>query len=161
MFSRDRWQEIFETIRKNKLRTILSGFTVALGIFIFIVLFGFGNGLKNSFEEFFLDDATNTLWLYPGVTSKAYRGFKDNRRIEFDNSDLIDIQENFAFFLERITPRINRREVLGYKNKSNSYYTRAVTPAHQYIEKTVIMKGRFINQKDLEEKNKNIVIELC
>ncbi|PDH43336.1 MAG: ABC transporter ATP-binding protein [Flavobacteriales bacterium MED-G15] len=158
MFSRDRWQEIFETIRKNKLRTILSGFTVALGIFIFIVLFGFGNGLKNSFEEFFLDDATNTLWLYPGVTSKAYRGFKDNRRIEFDNSDLIDIQENFAFFLERITPRINRREVLGYKNKSNSYYTRAVTPAHQYIEKTVIMKGRFINQKDLEEKNKNIVI---
>ena len=65
MFNRDRWQEIFETIRKNRLRTFLSGFTVALGIFIFIVLFGFGNGLKNTFKQFFLDDATNTLFVYP------------------------------------------------------------------------------------------------
>ena len=56
MFNKDRWQEIFETIKKNKLRTFLSGFTVALGIFIFIILFGLGNGLKNSFKEFFLDD---------------------------------------------------------------------------------------------------------
>jgi putative ABC transport system permease protein len=158
MFSRDQWQEIFETIRKNKLRTILSGFTVALGIFIFIILFGFGNGLKNSFKQFFLDDATNTLWLYPGVTSKAYQGFKDNRRIEFENSDLIDIKENFTFFLENITPRINRREVLSYKGQSNSYYIRAVAPAHQYVEKTIIMKGRFINQKDLDERTKNIAI---
>ena len=158
MFSRDQWQEIFETIRKNKLRTILSGFTVALGIFIFIILFGFGNGLKNSFEQFFLDDATNTLWLYPGVTSKAYQGFKDNRRIEFENSDLIDIKENFTFFLENITPRINRREVLSYKGQSNIYNIRAVAPAHQYVEKTIIMKGRFINQKDIDERTKNITI---
>ncbi len=158
MFSRDQWQEIFETIRKNKLRTILSGFTVALGIFIFIILFGFGNGLKNSFEQFFLDDATNTLWLYPGVTSKAYQGFKDNRRIEFENSDLIDIQENFTFFLENITPRINRREVLSYKGQSNIYNIRAVAPDHQYVEKTIIMKGRFINQKDIDERTKNITI---
>lgn len=158
MFSRDQWQEIFETIRKNKLRTILSGFTVALGIFIFIILFGFGNGLKNSFEQFFLDDATNTLWLYPGVTSKAYRGFKDNRRIEFENSDLIDIEENFTFFLENITPRINRRETLSYRGQSNSYNIRAIAPAHQYVEKTIIMKGRFINQKDVDERTKNITI---
>lgn len=158
MFSRDQWQEIFETIRKNKLRTILSGFTVALGIFIFIILFGFGNGLKNSFEQFFLDDATNTLWLYPGVTSKAYRGFKDNRRIEFENSDLIDIEENFTFFLENITPRINRRETLSYRGQSNSYNIRAIAPSHQYVEKTIVMKGRFINQKDVDERTKNITI---
>ena len=59
MFNKDRWQEIFETIKKNKLRTFLSGFTVALGIFIFIILFGFGNGLKNSFKEFFLESKIN------------------------------------------------------------------------------------------------------
>ena len=95
MFNRDRWQEIFETIRKNKLRTFLSGFTVALGILIFIILFGFGNGLKNTFQEFFLDDATNTLFLFAGKTSKPYKGFKANRRIEFENEDLSDIKDNF------------------------------------------------------------------
>jgi putative ABC transport system permease protein len=62
MFNRDRWGEIFETISKNKLRTFLSGFTVALGIFIFIILFGLGNGLKNTFQEFFLDDAGNAIF---------------------------------------------------------------------------------------------------
>ena len=61
MWNRDRWLEVFETLRKNKLRAALSGFTIALGIFIFVTLYGFGNGLKNAFQEFFLDDATNTL----------------------------------------------------------------------------------------------------
>ena len=158
MFSRDRWQEIFETIRKNKLRTVLSGFTVALGIFIFIVLFGFGNGLKNSFKQFFLDDATNTLFVYPGRTSKPYRGFKANRRIEFENSDLKDIKENFKFFVEDITPRINRSARVRYKGESDNYSSRAVAPAHQFIEKTIIMKGRFINEDDVANKTKNIVI---
>ena len=154
MFNRDRWQEILETIRKNKLRTILSGFTVALGIFIFIVLFGFGNGLKNSFKQFFLDDSTNTLWVYPGRTSKPYRGFKANRRIEFENSDLKDIKDNFNFFVVGITPRINTSTRVRYKGESDNYSSRAVAPVHQYIEKTVIMEGRFINENDIINKTK-------
>lgn len=158
MFNRDRWQEIFQTIQKNRLRTVLSGFTVALGIFIFIVLFGFGNGLKNSFRKFFLDDATNTLWVYPGQTSKPYRGFKSNRRIEFENSDLKEIKDNFKFFLEDITPRINRSNRVRYKGESDNYSSRAVAPAHQFIEKTIMMKGRFINEDDVMNKTKNIVI---
>lgn len=158
MFNRDRWQEIFQTIQKNRLRTVLSGFTVALGIFIFIVLFGFGNGLKNSFKQFFLDDATNTLWVYPGQTSKPYRGFKSNRRIEFENSDLKDIKDNFNFFLEDITPRINRSDRVRYKGESDNYSSRAVAPAHQFIEKTIMMKGRYINEDDVMNKTKNIVI---
>ena len=158
MFNRDRWQEIYETIRKNRLRTFLSGFTVALGIFIFIVLFGFGNGLKNTFKQFFLDDATNTLWVSPGKTSKPYRGFKANRRIEFENSDLEDIKDNFKFFVEGITPRINRSARVRFRGESDNYSTRAVAPDHQYIEKTLIMQGRFINKDDIEKKTKNIVI---
>ena len=121
MFSRDRWNEIFESIRNNKLRTFLSGFTITLGIFIFIVLFGFGNGLKNGFQEFFLDDSTNTLWVFPGRTSKPYKGFSTNRRIEFRNDDLADMERDFPMFIEYITPRISRSELTRYKGESNTY----------------------------------------
>lgn len=158
MFNSDRWLEIFETIRKNRLRTILSGFTVSLGIFIFIVLFGFGNGLKNSFKQYFLDDATNTLWIYPGRTSKPYRGFKANRRIEFKNSDLKEIKDNFNFFLLGITPRIDISARVRYKGESDNYSCSGVAPAYQYVEKTIIMKGRFINEDDIVNKTKIIVI---
>ena len=63
MFNKDRWFEIFETIKNNKLRTFLAGFTVALGILIFIVLFGFGNGLENTLKEYFKDDKFNTIFI--------------------------------------------------------------------------------------------------
>ena len=158
MFNRDRWTEIFETIGKNKLRTFLSGFTVSLGIFIFIILFGLGNGLKNTFKEFFLDDASNAIFLYPGKTSKPYKGFKANRRIEFRNNDLMDIKENFSFYLEHLTPRITRNALTRHKNQSNNYSTRGVAPGHQFVEKTILMKGRYINQSDISRKTKVAVI---
>ena len=158
MFSKDTWREIFETIRKNKLRTFLSGFTVALGIFIFVLLFGLGNGLKNTFQEFFIDDASNAIFLYPGRTSKPYRGFKANRIIEFENEDLEDIKKDFPFYLEYVTPRITRNAQVSYKNESNSYAVRGVAPGNQFVEKSIIMKGRYLNEKDLTEKRKNVVI---
>ncbi|PCJ23158.1 MAG: ABC transporter ATP-binding protein [Flavobacteriales bacterium] len=158
MFNRDSWQEIFDTISKNKLRTFLSGFTVALGIFIFVILFGFGNGLKNSFKEFFVDDATNIFRLFPGRTALPHNGFKSGRKVEFDNDDLAAIQKTFAFQIQYITPRIKRNYTIKYKNKSNNYGLRAVAPGHQYAEKTILMKGRFINQLDVINKTKYVVI---
>jgi len=158
MFSRDSWQEIFETISKNKLRTFLSGFTVALGIFIFVILFGFGNGLKNSFQEFFMDDATNIFRLFPGRTNIPHNGFKSGRFIEFDNADLAAIQKNFAYQVQYITPRITRNYPIKYKNKSNNYGLRAVAPGHQSAEKTILMKGRYINHQDVNNKTKYVVI---
>ena len=157
MFNRDRWREIFETISKNKLRTFLSGFTVALGIFIFIILFGLGNGLKNTFQEFFLDDASNAIFLYPGKTSMPYKGFKANRRIEFDNEDVEDIKVNFPLLIEYVTPRITRSVLTRYKGENNTYATRAIAPGHQFVEKTIIRKGRYINQSDL---NNSIILGL-
>ena len=158
MFDKDRWQEIFETLKKNKLRAFLSGFTVALGIFIFIILFGLGNGLKNTFEEFFLDDATNALFIRPGRTSQPYKGFGSNRDIIFKNDDLIDIQQDFKFYLEHLTPRIYRSPNVSYRLESNNYSSRGVMPSHQHIEKTIIMQGRYINTTDVEEKKKVVVI---
>ncbi len=158
MFSRDTWKEIFETIQKNKLRTFLTGFTVALGIFIFVALFGMGNGLNNTFAKFFGQDATNVFYLFPGQTTLPYKGYKANRRIEFENEDLADIEKNFAMFMEYITPRIRRSGLVKYHEESNNYTTYGVGPAHQFSEKTMIMQGRYLNETDIKEKTKYAVI---
>ena len=158
MFSRDTWREIFITLRKNKLRTFLSGFTVALGILIFIILFGMGNGLLNTFNDFFGDDATNVIYIFPGRTSIPYKGYKSNRNIEFDNSDLTDIEETFPMFVEHISPRIFRTATTSYKEESNDYTTIGVDWGQQFAEKTIIMQGRYINQRDVEERTRNAVI---
>ncbi|MGB3145373.1 MAG: ABC transporter permease [Maribacter sp.] len=158
MFSRDNWREIFQTIQKNKLRTFLSGFTVALGILIFVVLFGFGNGLINTFQLFFEDDAQNIITFFPGQTTMPYKGYKSGRQIEFDNSDLADIKKDFPMFLEYVTPRLNRSSLVKYKNESNNYSLRGVAPSHQLAEKTIIMKGRYLDELDMAKKTKNAVI---
>ncbi|MEA1784615.1 ABC transporter permease [Arenibacter sp. GZD96] len=158
MFSRDSWKEIFQTIGKNKLRTFLSGFTVAIGILIFVVLFGFGNGLINTFDKFFGQDATNVFYLFPGRTTIPYKGYKSGRQIEFKNDDLADIEKNFPLFLEYITPRISRSALVKYNNESNNYTTQGVAPSHQFSELTIMMKGRYLNEQDITDKTKYAVI---
>ena len=102
MFNAERWIEIFQSIRKNKLRAVLSGFTVSLGILLFIILFGLGEGLKNSYKDLFLDQSNNVVFVFPGKTTKPFGGFKSNRRIEFDNSDIKEISQQFASRIEYI-----------------------------------------------------------
>lgn len=158
MFDLDRWREILQTINKNKLRTLLAGFTVTLGILIFTILFGMGNGLKNTFYESFQDDAQNTIFIYPGRTSKPFKGFKENRRIEFENEDLEFLKEKFSGRLEHITARIRKGVTAKYKNEYGNYSVRAVHPSHQYLEQTQVIKGRFINANDLKTDARVAVI---
>jgi putative ABC transport system permease protein len=158
MFNRDTWQEIFLTIRKNKLRTVLSGFTVSLGILIFVGLVGMTNGLQNTFEYFFSQDATNVIYLFPGRTSMPYKGYKSLRQIEFENDDLADIKKNFSMFVDYISPRIFRSALVKYKEESNNYTTIGVDWGQQFAEKTIMMKGRYINQEDVKNRTKNVAI---
>ena len=158
MFSLDRWLEIFEVIKSNKLRTILAGVTVALGLFIFIVLLGLGNGLENTFNEYFKDDKFNTIFINGTRTSKPFAGYESNRKIELNNSDLADIKNKFDFFIDGISPRINFSSEVGYNLKSNNYSIRAVGPSYQSNEIIIMMDGRFINTNDVINKEKNIVI---
>jgi len=158
MFSKDRWSEIFEAIGKNKLRTVLSGFTVALGILIFTILLGMGNGLHNSFLQSFVDDAQNIIFIRTGQTSIAYKGFQEGRQIRMKNEDMSFIEDNNIGKVEYLTPRVYLGGLAKYKKESGNYTIRSVNQDHQYLEKTIMMKGRYLNEKDVAERSKNIVI---
>ncbi len=158
VFNKDSWKEIFDTIKKNKLRTFLSGFTVALGILIFIILFGLGNGLQSSFSMFFTDDQVNTIRIYPSTTTIPYRGYESNRQIKFTNEDVKKIKENFKKKIEDIVIRNSYYTMFSYKQQANTYQVRAVSPGHKSAEKTIIMKGRYLHEGDILNKTKHVVI---
>ena len=158
VFSKDSWKEIFDTIKKNKLRTFLSGFTVALGILIFIILFGLGNGLQSSFSMFFTDDQVNTIRIYPSTTTIPYRGYESNRQIKFTNEDVKKIKENFKKKIEDIVIRNSYYNMFSYKQQANTDRVRAVSPGHKSAEKTIIMKGRYLHEGDILNKTKHVVI---
>src|SRR6476660_6550830 len=87
MFNIERWQEIFEAISKNKLRTFLTGISVASGIFILVILLGVGKGLQNEIEKQFERDAAGLITVWSGKTAKAYKGLNPGRDVQFRNSD--------------------------------------------------------------------------
>ena len=158
MFDLDLWREIFQSISKNKLRSMLSGFTVAFAILLFTLLFGIANGLENTFNSFFKDDAQNSIFVQSGRTTKPYRGFKSGRTIQFKNEDFDYIKEEFDDKVQYITSRVYKNLPATYKNEKGSYQVRAVHPDHQYLEKTQVYEGRYITTKDLQEKSKVMVI---
>ena len=152
------FREIFQSINKNKLRTLLSGFTVAFAIMLFAILFGVANGLQNSFNSEFAGDANNSIFIYSGRTTRAVEGMQVGRRIQFDNELYETLKKEYKNDIEFISGRVYKNLTASYMDEKSNYTIRAVNPAHQFIEKTDIIKGRYINQLDLKNKEKNIVI---
>jgi len=154
MFDLDKWQEIFSTISKNKLRTFLTGFSVAWGIFMLIVLLGSGYGLEKRVRLEFEDDATNTLWVNQGVTSMAYQGYKPGRSIRFTNDDYDNTKK--VDDVEHISGRFTiwENNTLSYKNEFGSFDIFCTHPAYGKVESLNPFKGRFLNVVDIEENRK-------
>jgi putative ABC transport system permease protein len=159
MFDLDRWIEIFQTIRKNKLRTVLSGVTIAFAILLFTLLFGIGNGLKHTFERDFASDAQNSVYINSGLTTKPYNGLQSGRRIQFRNDDIRFINEKFESDIQYFSPNIQRFNVQAiYKGEQNNYTVRGVYPDYQPLEEAVIEEGRFISALDIKNKAKVIAV---
>ncbi len=158
MFDIDRWREIFQSMGKNKLRTVLSGFTITFAIMLFTILLGMGNGLKNTFASFFSRDSENAVFIMPQRTTKAFRGFQVGRRIEFKNEDIEYIQENYGHNIQHLIRRNRRNIQMTYKEEKSNYELVGVDPEIQYLEMAVPFEGRFINQLDLNNKTKVIAI---
>ena len=155
----DKWQEIFDSLRRHKLRTALTVLSVWWGIFMLVILMGAGNGLQNSVEHNFRDDAINSLWIYRGKTSKPYKGLPEGRFISFNNQDY-DVLRSEVDNVEYLTGRyyLSGEYFVSYKRKSLSFDVRSVHPDHQLLENTIMTEGRFLNQKDLDLYRKVCVI---
>ena len=158
MFDLGLWIEIFQSMNKNRTRSILSGFTVAFAILLFTVLIGIANGLGNTFQEGFADDAINAIFINSGRTTKAYNGLQAGRRIQFRNEDFNYINEEFNDKIQYSSVRIYKNVNASYKGEKNNYSVRAVNPDHQFLEKSIIEEGRYISQLDIKNKSKFIAI---
>ncbi|QAA81930.1 ABC transporter permease [Aequorivita sp. H23M31] len=159
MFNLERWQEIFDTIRKNKLRTFLTGLSVASGIFILVILLAMGQGMQNGVAKEFQNDAANRISVWTGLTSVEYKGLNPGRRIEMDNRDYeMTVKKNE----ENLGYKSGVYSVWGalttYNNESGSYRIEGVSGDYQFLENETLVAGRYINQGDLQNFEKIAVI---
>lgn len=159
MFDFDSIREIFSTISKNKMRTALTGFAVAWGIFMLVVLLAAGNGLRNGVKSNFEGRATNTISIWPGWTSKPYNGMPSDRKITLDQRDY-DFIRNKIPGVEYISPRINQSATISYGQEYGSWRMNGVSQDVVHINNLKVLKGngRFLNEMDIKERRKVIVI---
>nr|WP_315026764.1 ABC transporter permease [uncultured Chryseobacterium sp.] len=158
MFDLDRWQEIFSSIRSNVLRTVLSGFTVALGLFIFIVLFGIGKGLQNAFSEGFSGDAKNLISITTGKTTLAYKGLQSDRTVTMNNNDYDFLINENKKNVGASSPRYNANMMVKYGKESGMYQIHGAEPGEQVIENRKVIDGRYLSPRDLDQKQNVAVI---
>lgn len=159
MFDIERWQEIFDTIRKNKLRTFLTGLSVASGIFILVILLGFGQGMQNGIAKEFAADASNRIWVWTQVTTKEYKGLNPGRPIQLRNEDYGFLERQYEAQLEDRSPLLRVRDVVvNYGKETLGYSVQGISPGYQFIENQFISQGRYINEKDEAQTAKVAVI---
>ena len=156
---RDVFTEIWESIRRNKLRTCLTGFAVSWGIFMLIVLLGAGNGLMNAFMRGGEGLSTNVMQVGGGRTSKPYDGLKEGRRIWLDERDVaLTGGEVFADHVDQVISSVSTSATVSYGKKHFSGSIEGNFPARQQMDKIEILYGRFLNDKDIKESRKVVVL---
>ncbi len=153
-------QEIWSGLKRNKLRTILTGLSVSWGIFILIILMGAGNGLRNGVTSNFSDRSTNTVQLWPGRTSLPYKGYQSGRNLSFTEKELNKVKLEVAEAVNE-TPIVDKNLNISYKNEYGSYPVKGVLPRYENIFNLEFDAdgGRFINEADIRGNRKVIVID--
>jgi putative ABC transport system permease protein len=153
------FSEIWETIKRHKLRTAITGFSVGWGIFLIVVLLSVGNGLGNGVKDQFKDDAINSIWISPGTTSIPFQGLAIDRSLRFENRDYEWLRENlsdYEYLCARFDQWGSQDVTLG--TKSTGYSLKGVTPDYRYVENTEVLQGRYINEADVDNTRKVALI---
>lgn len=153
-------KEIWSTSKRNKLRTSLTGFAVAWGIFMLIFLLGAGNGLINAQLQQSTRFLANSMRVFPGETSKAYKGLKEGRSITLNDKDILISNKTYGQYVDDVGGRLEQYNVnINYgDNYVASQSLVGVAPTHPKIDKTKLIAGRFINEIDMKEQRKNVVL---
>lgn len=153
-------KEIWSTSKRNKLRTSLTGFAVAWGIFMLIFLLGAGNGLINAQLQQSTRFLANSMRVFPGETSKAYKGLKEGRSITLNDKDILISNKTYGQYVDDVGGRLeqNNQNINYGDNYVASQSLVGVAPTHPKIDKTELIAGRFINEIDMKEQRKNVVL---
>lgn len=155
----DTLQEINGAIKRNKMRTIATGFAVASGLFLIIVLQGAGNGVINSFETNLGNFAFDAIHIFGGRTTKPYEGIKEGRFIQLDSRDVEMTEHSFSNYVKDVMPSLNQSGLtVSHKAQHLSATLMGVKPDWDQIEAVKIVSGRFINEIDILQKRKSVVI---
>ncbi len=162
IFDIDFWQEIFSSLKKNKVRTILTAFGVFWGIFMLIVMAGAGQGLENGVNEGFSSFATNSAFFWTNKTGEPYKGYKRGRIWRLTNEDMDYIRKNVPD-IQYLAPRLQGWRQNDIDNtirgeKSGSFYIKGDYPTYRKIDPFTMLEGRFINDIDILHKRKNCII---
>jgi putative ABC transport system permease protein len=152
MFDLDAWQEIFSTLRKNRLRTALTALGVFLGVFILLIMLWFGKAMANGVAKQMAGFATNAVFVWGERTSEAYAGLPTNRAVEFDNGDVTALRQ-----LEEIEHLAPRNQLGGFRTpaivkhggKAGTFEVAGDYPDFQYVQEPVMKAGRFLNDRDI------------
>ena len=158
LFDIDTWQEIYGSIRKNKLRTAITIIGVMWGIFLLVVLLGTARGMENNFNKLFGNFATNSVFVWAQATSKPFKGFQEGKRLTLKMSDLDKIKSEIDG-LEFVVPRHQTQALATNNFKSGTFGIYGDYPELDKVEKKDLVYGRFINNNDIKEKKKVCVIE--
>ena len=157
MFDRDKWQEIYATLSKNKLRTFLTALGVFWGIFMLLIMLGSGNGLQNGVSGNFGNLSSNSFFLWTQRTSKAYAGFQPGRGFQMTNADITAIEGVEG--TEIVAPRVQlgghrAANNIKRKGKTGAFSVMGDYPGIYGLNSYVMQGGRFLNQLDLQDKRK-------
>ncbi len=157
LFDRDTWQEVFDSFNKNKLRSILTMVGVWWGILLLIGLLGSARGLENSFNRLFGDFATNSVFIWSQNTSKPFKGFQEGRRVRLSLTDAEKVEENVSG-IEFVVPRNQNQATVVRNFLSGTFSLGGDYPLLDKVEKKKLIHGRFINQSDISDRKKVVVL---
>jgi len=157
LFDRDTWQEVWDSLSKNKLRSVLTMVGVWWGILLLIGLLGSAKGIENSFNRLFGNFATNSVFIWGQSTSKPFKGFQEGKAVRLSLSDAKRVEENIEG-IEFVVPRNQTQGFVSRKTLSGTYSVAGDYPLLDIVQKKKLINGRFINQNDIDENKKSAVI---